>query len=590
MPTQSTAALLLFSVLLAAADFMPRQSRIHAPDPIASPEARVGGSITEYLGPSPKSLNYYLDNNMMSAQVFGMLYESLLDMDSQTLEYDRGLAEKWTVSEDKMTFTFWLDPAARWSDGRPVSVDDVIWTYQAIVDPANLTGPHKITLERLFPPEAVDDGRAIRFRARELHWQNLGAAGGFAILPRHCFAGQDFNRINVDFPVVSGPYAIREFKEGQHLQLVRRDDWWRRQWPALRGVFNFASIRYRFFEDRENAFEAFKKGEIDVFPVYTASQWYQIEDRLAAVRHNWIVKQAIYNHKPVGFQGFAMNMRRPPFDDVRVRQAMAHLIDRATMNSTMMYGQYFLHRSYWEDLYAEPESCPNQPVAYDPEAARRLLAEAGWRANARTGILEKDGRELAFTFLSRDTSTDKFLVPFNEALKKAGVRMTIQSKDWSAWAKDMDAYNFDMTWAAWGAGLFKDPESLWHSREADRPGGNNITGFKDAGVDARIERLKGIFSVAERHALVRDIDALIFARHPYALLWNLNYTRLLYWNKFGTPPTILGKYSGESTSYWWYDEEAASELQEAIANQEPLPKQPERIDYDQVRAQQGEKP
>lgn len=182
------------------------------------------------------------------------------------------------------------------------------------------------------------------------------------------------------------------------------------------------------------------------------------------------------------------------------------------------------------------------------------------------------------------------MVPFNEALKTVGIRMTIQSKDWSAWAKDMDAYNFDMTWAAWGAGLFKDPESLWHSREAERPGGNNITGFKDPAVDTRIEQLKGIFSVEERHAIVREIDALIFAQHPYALLWNLNYTRLLYWNKFGTPPTVLGKYSGESTNYWWYDEDANSELQEAIANQEPLPKLPEAVYYDKIRTDQGGTP
>ena len=325
-------------------EFFPKTSSIGQPDPIASPYALQGGSICEYLGPSPKSLNYYLDNNTMSAQIFGSFFESLLDMDSQTLEYDRCLAEKWSISEDKMVFTFWLDPKARWSDGRPVSCEDVLWTYQAIVDPANLTGPHKLSLDRLHPPEIIDNGKALRFRAKEVHWQNLGAAGSFAILPKHIFQNQDFNKINFAFPVVSGPWRLKELREGLYLSLERRRDWWRNDWPSLQGIFNFDQIQYRFFEDRENAFEAFKKGEIDVFPVYTASQWYKIEDKLSAVRNNWIVKQAIYNHKPVGFQGFAMNMRRPPFDDVRVRKAMAHLINRPMMNKTMMYDQYFLHR------------------------------------------------------------------------------------------------------------------------------------------------------------------------------------------------------------------------------------------------------
>jgi microcin C transport system substrate-binding protein len=565
-----------------AAEFFPKASSIGHPDPIASPYAMQGGSICEYLGPSPKSLNYYLDNNTMSAQIFGSFFESLLDMDSQTLEYDRCLAEKWSISEDKMVFTFWLDPEARWSDGRPVTCEDVVWTYQAIVDPANLTGPHKLSLDRLHPPEIIDNGKALRFRAKEVHWQNLGAAGSFAILPKHVFQNQDFNKINFSFPVVSGPWRLKELREGLYLSLERRRDWWRNDWPSLQGVFNFERIRYRFFEDRENAFEAFKKGEIDVFPVYTASQWYKIEDKLTAVRNNWIIKQAVYNHKPVGFQGFAMNMRRPPFDDVRTRKAMAHLINRPMMNKTMMYDQYFLHRSYFEDLYNETNPCPNQLVDYNLETARELLGQAGWKANPQSGILEKNGEQFAFNFLSRDSSTEKFLAPFRESLKALGVVMNIQNKDWSAWAKDMDEFNFDMTWAAWGAGLFKNPEYLWSSRQADHPGGSNITGFKDARVDALIERQKTLFNVAERHQIVRQIDQLVFEQHPYALLWNLNYTRLLYWNKFGVPPTLVGKYSGESTAYWWYDPDADAELEEAMQKRQALPKPPAEIHYDRI--------
>ncbi len=576
------AAMLGFLWSACAEESFPRDSSVGRPDPVACPQAYPGGEITEYLGPSPKSLNYYLDNNMMSARVFDALYESLIGMDSQTLEYDRGLACRWTISEDKKTFTFWLDPEARWSDGRPVTAEDVAWTYQAIVEPTNMTGPHKLSLERLLPPEILEDGKAIRFQAREVHWQNLGAAGGFSILPKHVFAGQDFNKINFEFPVVSGPYRVRELQEGIQLVLERRPDWWRAKWPSAKGGNNFDIVRCRFFEDRDNAFEAFKKGQIDIFPVYTASQWHRIEDRVQAVRNNWIVKQSVYNHNPVGFQGFAMNMRRPPFDDVRVRKAMAHLVDRPTMNHTMMYDQYFLHRSYWEDLYDAAHPCPNEPVPFDRDAARRLLAEAGWKANPQTGILEKDGREFHFTFLNRDGVSSKFLALFDTALKDVGVRMTIQNKDWSAWAKDMDSFSFDMTWAAWGAGLFKNPEGMWSSKEADRPGGSNITGFRDPAVDALIEKQKTEFDVQERHAICREIDRLVFEQHPYALLWNINYTRLLYWNKFGVPPTVLGKYSNESIYYWWYDEDMAAELREAMEHGEPLPKPPEKVVFDDV--------
>ncbi|NLE55684.1 MAG: hypothetical protein GX617_12150, partial [Lentisphaerae bacterium] len=262
---------------LCADQFFPVNSSTQRPDPVASPYAVPGGSITEYLGPSPKSLNYYLDNNMMSAKVFDALFESLVGMDADTLEYDRAIAKKWSISDDKLTFTFWIDENARWSDGKPITAEDVVWTYQTVLDPKNLTGPHKLSLERLHAPEIVDNGTAVRFRAKEVHWQNLGAAGGFSVLPKHVFAGKDFNQLNFDFPVVSGPYRVKEIREGFHLVLERRHDWWRRQWPAHQGLHNFQEIKYRFFEDRNNAFEAFVKGEIDVFAVYTASQWHQIE-------------------------------------------------------------------------------------------------------------------------------------------------------------------------------------------------------------------------------------------------------------------------------------------------------------------------
>jgi microcin C transport system substrate-binding protein len=414
-----------------------------------------------------------------------------------------------------------------------------------------------------------------------VHWQNLGAAGGFHILPKHAFADRDFNAINFEFPVISGPYRLDEIKEGIYLTLKRRPDWWRRSWPSMQNSGNFETLKYRFFADRNNAFEAFKKGQIDVFPVYTARLWVK-ETTGASFAKNWIVKQKIVNQRPVGFQGFAMNMRRPPFDDVLVRKAMAHLIDRRTMNRTIMYDQYFLHRSYYEDLYDEAHPCPNPLTEFDKEKARELLKAAGWVVNPDTGILEKAGREFSFSFLTRSASSNNFLAIYNEALKDVGIKMSIEQKDWAAWAKDMDSFNYDMTWAAWGAGLFKNPEPMWSSKEANRPGSSNITGFADPRVDKLIEAQKTIFDVQKRHEICRQIDQIVFEQYPYALLWNINYVRLLYWNKFGMPETVIGKYSMEDTGYWWYDEDTAMELQEAMERGDPMPRRPPVVVFDQV--------
>jgi microcin C transport system substrate-binding protein len=243
---------------------------------------------------------------------------------------------------------------------------------------------------------------------------------------------------------------------------------------------------------------------------------------------------------------------------------MAHLLNRERMNRTLMYNQYFLHRSYYEDLYGPDTPCENPFFDYNPTRARELLTEAGWTANPETGKLEKNGKPFAFTFLTSSPTANKFLQVFNEDLNRVGITMTIDRKDWAAWAKTMDEFGFDMTWAAWGAGIFKNPQSMWLSSEAERSGGNNITGFQDATVDALIEKQKTLFDVQQRHSICREIDGIVTRACPYILLWNLNASRLLYWNKFGTPPTVLSRHGSASaaSAYWWYDVDSAADLKD----------------------------
>ena len=564
------------------AELFPKKDWQDRPNPISGPYAAVGGEISIFAGQYPKSLNYYLDNNSFTAEVFGALYETLLSMNPLTLEYEPALAQNWSISDDKKTFIFTIDKKARWSDGRPITAADVKWTFDAIVDPKNLTGPHKVSLERFVSP-VVLDAQTIQFTAKDVHWVNLGAAGGFHIMPRHIFEHMDFNKINFEFPVVSGLYAIDQINEGIFLTLKRRDDWWNRHANRFQGTGNFRTMKFKFFAERENAFEAFKKGQIDLYPIYTSRLWVN-ETKGEKFEKSWIVKQKIYNSKPVGFQGFAMNMRRPPFDDIRVRKAMAHMLDREKMNSALMYSQYFLHRSYFEDLYDRKHPCPNQLMTFDKARARALLKEAGWQVDPSTGFLEKDGRKFSFKFLTREASTDKFLAIYAEDLKDVGIELVIDRKDWAAWARDMDEFNYEMTWAAWGSGVFKNPESMWSSEEAERRSGNNITGFKDKTVDELIEKQKSIFDITQRNDIYRQIDAIIYNQHPYALLWNIDYTRLLYWNKFGTPETVLSKFGDESSAYWywWIDPDSQADLADAVSTGLPLPPRPPSVDFDDI--------
>lgn len=577
------AAFLASAAPLAADTVFPPEGWAERPDPIASPYARKGGILRFTAFQPPKSLNAYIDNNTYTRQVFDLMYETLLSTDPLTAEFTPYLARRWTVSDDGLSFTFEIDPAARWSDGRPVTAEDVKWTFDRIMDPASATGASKVALGIFSSPEILGP-RTVRFRAREAHWRNLLAAGVFEIMPKHAFEGKDFNKLDLsDHPVVSGPYVLSENREQVELRMSRRPGWWAAGRPAMRNTMNFDTLVFRYFADLENAFEAFKKGQVDVYAVYTARLWAN-ETTGEKFDKNWIVKRRVHNANPIGFQGFALNMRRPPFDDIRVRKAFAHLVDRETMNRTLMFNSYFLHRSYCEDLYDAAHPCTNTLFAFDVEKAKSLLREAGYRPAPGTGLLQKDGRPLTFRFLTRDASADKFLALCDHAFRQVGITMEIDRKDFAAWMRDMDAYNFDATWASWSSMLFRDPEPMWLSKEADRPSGNNITGFKDPRVDALIEQQKTVGSVAGRNRICRQIDAIVTAQVPYVLLWNINSTRLLYWDAFGMPPAVLAKFGDERSliGYWWYDPDSAAELKAAMRSGAILPRRPVDVFFDQA--------
>ncbi|MCL1857421.1 MAG: extracellular solute-binding protein [Kiritimatiellaeota bacterium] len=548
-----------------------------AGDGVASERAVAGGGLRLYAGAGAKSFNYYLDNNSLTARIFGLMYESLLGSDPLTGEDVAGLASAWEISEDGATFTFHIDENARWSDGRAITAGDVVWTFEQVTAPGSLTGAYKLMLEPLEVPEALDE-RTVRFRAKETHWRNFGVAGGMPVLPRHAFEGTDFNKINFEFPVVSGPYRIGEHRENISLAMERRAQWWARDCAMNQGTYNFDTLEFRFFAMNENAFDAFRKGEIDLYPVYTARLWAR-ETEGERFDKNWIVKQNIRNAKPVGFQGFAMNSRRAPYDDVRVRKALAHLLDRDKLNRTLMYRQYFLHKSYYEDLYDADHPCRNPEYDFSPEKAAALLDEAGWTLNPATGKREKGGKPLVLRFLIHGDGVAGHINVYRQDLKAAGIEMEIDRKDVAAWFKDMDEYNFEMTWSSWGSGIKKDPESLWASWEAERPSGNNITGYANARVDELITRQKTEFDLHRRHEMCREIDAILAEECPYVLLWNSDSTRLLYWNRFGMPDTVLSRFGNEDAAmaYWWFDAASDADLADAMQTRRSLPRRPAEI-------------
>ena len=549
-------------ILAAALAWQPATNGVERPDPVASARARKGGTVRFCGGQAPKSFNAYVDGSVYTRMTFDLMYDTLLSTDPVTLDFRPGLARRWAVSDDGRAFTFELDPAAKWSDGSSVTPEDVKWTFDTVMAPTSETGAWKAILGAFESPEILD-ARTLRIRkkgASGRDWRDLVHCGLFWVLPKRAFAGRDFNKVSFLDAPVSGPYRFAREDAPTEAEWRRVATWWRAGRPSAQGLYNFDRIVLRYYADNENAFEALKKRAIDVYPVYSARIMNE-ETKGSPFARNWILKRRVRNRAPIGFQGFVMNMRRKPFSDLRVRQAMAKLVDRETMNRTMMNGEYFLQKSYCEDLYDAAHPCRNPVWAYDVEGARKLLAEAGYA----------DG--FTFTFLSRSPGEDKFLSLFTQALAACRVTMKIERKDFAGWMRDMDAFNFDMTWASWGASLFRNPETSWASAEGKRPGGNNVAGLDDPGIDALIAAEKGLSTAAEREAAYREIDRRVAEQVPYALLWNTDQHRILYWNKFGMPREVLGRHGDEDAvlTYWWYDDDRARELNNAMSHDACLP-------------------
>ena len=538
-------------------------------DPIASKDARPCGTITLWGSSMPKSFNMWEDYNSFSAELMGMMFEPLVSLHS-TEDREVGiLADSWSVSEDGKTFTFHVDPRAKWSDGKPVTAEDVQYYYDVIMDEKNLTPIFKVGLSRFDRPEVVDS-LTVKMTAKESHWGNFWEAAGMLAFPKHAWAGKDFNQIRYEFPVVSGPYKIKTFREDRYVELARRSDWWGFHKNWNRGKYNFEKIRYRFMNDQTKALEAFKKQDINAYAIYTSSIWMKQTD-FDAVQKGWAVKQRIFNKEPIGFQGMAINLRKPEFQDVRVRRALNMLLNREAMNEKYMFGQYFLLNSYYPDLWENNQNPTVPNYKFNPDSARALFAEAGYKVNGQ-GILEKDGKPFAINFITSQEDL-RHLTLFLEDLKKVGVQASIEQMSQSTLRKRLDDLDFDLYWVNWGAGRLRDPEASWSSATALQKGTNNLAGVQDKVVDSLINLQKTEFDLAKRNEILKALDNRLAEIVPYVLMWQCDHHRILYWNRYGTPDKVFDRFNREDAIpvYWWLDPAKSAALDKAMKAGESLP-------------------
>jgi microcin C transport system substrate-binding protein len=541
-----------------------------APRSFGDPNAKKGGAITSRIREWPGNLRMAGTawNTLLNYLVRDLSYQSLLSLDPNTLEFIPQLASHWKISDDQMTFTFRIDPRAHWSDGKPVVAADVVASWKLRMDPTLLDPSAILTYGKLHEPVAKSK-YIVEVTAKEKNWRNFLYFSGMGILPSSeigSITGKDYlNDYNFKYTAVSGPYVVHpsDIVKGKSLTLTRREDFWNKDSKWNQGLYNFDKIRFVVVTDDQLAFEKLAKGELDYMEIRESDWWAKDLLTVRSVEKGWLVRRKIFNDAPNGVRGFALNMRNPPLDDIRVRQALQLLYDRKTLIEKLAYDEEISMHSFYAGSQYENPNNPRSP--YDLAKATALLSEAGWSETGPDGVRIKEGKRLKLSLYWYKPTEEKFLSSYKESCAKAGVEIALVRIDPETLWKNLQERKFEMAHIRWGALVFPNPETSLNSELADQNDNNNITGFKSARCDQLFKEYDVAFTQSERVRIIREVDYLATTAYPYVMEWYVPCQRVAYWRKFGIPKFGLHRYSEWETAFgsWWFDPDANRELLQA---------------------------
>ena len=555
-----------------------------------NPDAPKGGSITYSAIGTFDSLNPYILRGQ-SAAGLGVLVETLTQRSNDEAFTEYGLlAETIEMPEDRSWVAFTLRPEARWNDGEPVTVADVIWSletiktkghpfyraYYANVVSARQEGERRVVFEF--------DG-AIN---RELPL----IVGQMPILPKHYWETRDFEASTLEPPLGSGPYRVARVDPGRSITYERVPDYWGADIPVSKGRFNYDTITYEYFRDSNVALEAFKAGQYDFRVENTARLWATAYTG-PGVDAGLIVREEIRDESGTGMQGYVFNTRRPMFENPRVRQALAYAFDFEWSNSTLFFDQYARSESYFSNTELAATELPDErelallepfrdqlpeavfTTVYQPPTtdgsgelrgnlriAFEMLQEAGWEVDRATRKLvnTETGRPMRFEILLINPAFERITGPFLRNLERLGIDATMRTVDTAQYQNRVEAFDFDMVVSVWGQSLSPGNEQrdFWSCEARDTPGSRNHPGICDPVVDALIERVIQAESREDLVAATRALDRVLLNGHYVIPHWHSPVTRVAYWDKFVRAP-IDPRY-GLDLNAWWVDPAKADQV------------------------------
>lgn len=541
---------------------------------LGNPKAVKGGTLVMSIPDFPATLRSIGkdENSYFTRMAATLMYESLVNLDPVDEEFIPLIASHWKISEDKKEFTFRINPDARWADGNPVTSEDVIATWKLRVDEGILTPETNELFKKYSQPVAVSKYIvSTKVNEKEADWRLFLYFGGMSLLPAHYIggmSGKDYLE-KFQFEVVpgSGPYIIdkNDIKKGQTIAIRRRSDYWAEKDPSNTGLYNFDIIRFEVISDQKLEFEKFKKGDIDVLSftgVTRTNNWEEgldIED----VKRGLIQKVEVFNERPAGVRGMAFNMRKPPFNDIRLRKAFAHLLDRKKILEKLFRNSAdLLYSNYANSPYENPD---NVELEYNYDEAVKLLGEAGYSQKNSDGYLIKDGKVLEIALPFGSPSLEKFLTVYQEDLKKAGIKLDLKQVDGTTNFKLGNERNFTMLVAAWGGLRFPNPQTSFSSSSAKADNSTNWPGVSDPKIDELIELYNKEFDLVKRIKIIRQIDKIATDYIGYAFTWYYPAERIAFHDKFGFPSGMLTKTDDYLSipGIWYIDPERLKKYEEA---------------------------
>ena len=465
----------------------------------------------------PENLHPIRSTDYYSRVIRDYIIESLLQRNDNTYKWESRLSKKWEVSPDGLIFTFELYDNLKWSDGKPLTSKDVKFSFEAYRDPKYGGISYLPYYERMESAKVISDTK-IQFKVKEPYFGNFNAISGMGIIPEHIYKDPEAKLSKTI--VGSGPYVLHKYIKGKFIILEKNPLWTGDKNPTNQGKWKFKTVAFRFVSSEVDTLLRMAKGHID-FSSLT------IESFLQKTKNPpWgteIKKVKYKNKEPSGYGFIGFNLKKPIFQEQKVRKALAHLFNKELMNKKFNYNQRELARGPWY-FWSEYANLDVKPIPFDPSRAIEILRSLGWEDKDKNGILEKEinGRkkEFSFTIIFSNPESEKFLTLYQEDLKKSGIKLSLKVLDWTSFLRLIDDRNFDAVMLGWGAGgIDLDPKQIWHSQSSQNKGSNFIS-YSNPQVDSLIDQGRSQLDKKKRIEAFQKVYRLIAEDVPYIFMFH----------------------------------------------------------------------